>query len=251
VIHLCVTLAVAWAAWAGVQPVVFGGKPGSEPSPYWRSVVAIDLDPGDYTGVLPCSGVLVSRRVVLTAAHCARPAAGGGLIALSFFDRAGRVWRKVPIVPSSARVHPEYDAASSRNELALVPVPIELPEDYRPAALLEDEGRLAPAESIELAGVGRTESGRPAGLRSVAVPIKEVRPEDQAFSAYDPEQRRIACDGDSGGGAFLDDGRTLAGLIFLAWEPIKHPCSGPGTTWLMSIPRYKAWIDENVAELQR
>ena len=160
-----------------------------------------------------CSGVVLARRAILTAAHCVPP---GGDIRVHFRDEAG----KPVLLPVEAVTrNPGYraDAVRTRQrsiDLALIRLPDDLPERFRPADLGALDG--APVGTpfrVAGFGVGREGDGATSGqLRMGAVetraPVSAV-----LLWARDPAgQGTGACEGDSGGPVLAASADTVEAI---------------------------------------
>jgi len=154
-------------------------------------------------GVILCSGVVASARVVLTAAHCveggappsvafgADPAAGGASIAVA-----------------ASRTHLDFDPDTFANDLAMIvlaePTDV-VPWPLRTAALSSAlEGR-----AVRVIGYGLLAAGddTPPRRRDGTAAIAAIEPGRVVLEGA-PSQ---PCSGDSGGAVLLDD--ELIGVI--------------------------------------
>ena len=104
-----------------------------------------------------CSSAVLTRDLLLTAAHCVEPKAE---YAVAVFE--GGAPKLAPV----ARIvlHPRFDRDAFRTrrptpDLALVKLSAPLPASYRPARLARDVFKPAPGESFTLTGYGTTREG--------------------------------------------------------------------------------------------
>ena len=104
-----------------------------------------------------CSSAVLTRDLLLTAAHCVEPKAE---YAVAVFEAAG------PKIAPIARIvlHPRFDPEHFRTrrptpDLALVKLSAPLPASYRPARLARDVFKPAPGDSFTLTGYGTTREG--------------------------------------------------------------------------------------------
>ena len=160
-----------------------------------------------------CTGVALSPRLVLTAAHCLA-GAGETLVAVRIGGQTA------PVTVARIARHPGYDPAAARArrvsiDLGLVETARPLPGDFHFAEIAES----APAagDPVTVAGFGLTREGGPpsdghARIAALAVadPLSHV-----TLWAKDPQGAGLgACHGDSGGPIYGADGRLLA---VVAW----------------------------------
>jgi hypothetical protein len=115
-----------------------------------------------------CSSAVLTRDLLLTAAHCVQPK---GDYAVVVFESAGP--KLLPVARIVA--HPRFDADAFRArrptpDLALVKLSAALPASFRAARLARDVVKPRPGEEFTLAGYGVTKEGddKSAGKLNVA-----------------------------------------------------------------------------------
>jgi len=159
-----------------------------------------------------CTGIVLSARAILTAAHCA---AGGAELRIHWRE-AGE---PVLIAPTAVALHPEFDAGAIRSrrrsiDLALVKLAEPLPGRFA-AAELVDGALPRTGSAVTLAGYGVSREGeaRTTGTyRSAELSaVEPYGPGRILIWAADPagagkRPGASACQGDSGGPMFSDDG---------------------------------------------
>lgn len=197
-----------------------------------------------------CTGIVLSARAILTAAHCA---SGGAELRIHWRD-AGE---PVLLVPASVSLHPEFDAGAIRSrrrsiDLALIRLAEPLPARFAPAALID--GSLPRAgSSVTLAGYGVTREGdaRSTGTyRSAALTtVEPYGPGRILLWAADPEGAgkqpgASACQGDSGGPIFADGG--VSAVTSWSTGPKGRNC-GLLTQGVLVAPQ-RQWIDATLSK---
>lgn len=156
-----------------------------------------------------CTGTVVAKRVVVTAAHCLE---GGSIQGwrVAFGPSAFSPQAQITVVDAIA--HPSFDPNRIRNDIAVVLLAQDAP--VTPIALNDGMPSSWVGKSLTFVGYGasngRTESG--AGIkRVVSIPISQVGSTQFAYQ----DSSRNTCFGDSGGPAFAKDAAgnlTLAGV---------------------------------------
>ena len=235
--RLAVATIAAAGLWPGSAVAVLGGR--DDPGPMARrSVMVLDSRGG------VCSGVVLARDVVLTAAHCVT---GAPEHRVHFRDAAGA---PVLIVPSAKAVHPGYDASAIERrrrsiDLALIRLPEPLPARFD-AATLASEGA-AKDERIVLGGWGVLREGdsRTTGtFRTASLGVVEpYGPSRILIWAQDPARAGAgACRGDSGGPI----ARADAVVAVTTWASGAGGRDCGGFTQGVLVGPQRDWIDRTM-----
>jgi hypothetical protein len=192
-----------------------------------------------------CTGAVLARDLVLTAAHCVQPSAD---YAVAIIEASGA--RIVPVV--RVELHPRFDPAHFKTrkptpDLALIKISVPLPANYRTATLERAPMQPRAGEYFTLAGYGVTKEGdgKSAGrLHTVLLPsigntidatgVIMVRLSDGDGKAAG------ACTGDSGGPVFRAG--DVAGVIGWSTGRNGKDC-GAVTGATLVAPQIK-WIAE-------
>lgn len=185
---------------SGPQPLIsiVNGSPTTE----YSAVIAIL-----HQSIPRCTGTLVTKRVVVTAAHCLTAAR-----LMSVYIGNGKdVERGVTIKVSDARRFPGYDPETLENDIALLLLEREAPVTPLPifAGLWEDSfiGR-----TVNVVGFGSTGPGTHGGhIKRLGTTRLESYDDTSLTFLPSPSQ---TCVGDSGGPAFLsiDGSEVLVGV---------------------------------------
>ena len=188
-----------------------------------------------------CTGVVIARDAVLTAAHCVAGLKDTGV----YLKQADA---PVFLQPAAIAIHPQYRAQAPRTrersiDLALIRTAAPLPLTLNPAALNAD-GAVSVGKDYGVSGFGVTREceGATAGalrwgrLRTRA-PLSTI-----LLWAEDPAARGFgACEGDSGGPIFdLDAGTIVAITSWSEGAGARH--CGKLTQAALLAPQ-RAWID--------
>ncbi|CAH1652834.1 Trypsin-like serine protease [Hyphomicrobiales bacterium] len=197
-----------------------------------------------------CSGIVLSARAILTAAHCA---AGGTELRIHWREQG----EPVLIAPASVSLHPEFDAGAIRSrrrsiDLALIRLAEPLPGRFTPAALID--GPLPRAgSSVTLAGYGvaRESDARSTGTyRSATLTaVEPYGPGRILLWAADPagggkQPGASACQGDSGGPIFGDGG--VSAVTSWSTGPKGKSC-GLLTQGILVAPQ-RGWVDTTLSQ---
>jgi hypothetical protein len=229
------------AAWLAAQPAAALVGPSQEDNSFAPHLVMI-LNRGiDRAGF--CTGVVLSPRVVLTAAHCL---ASNENMRVYYRSPNGE-----PILSeiAASAVHPLFraDAPAKRIvsiDLALIETRAPLDERFSPAPL-DDKGEAAIGEALKIFGYGvRSEGdGKTAGaLRAARLAVRAPQSSILLW-AEDPDHGGAgACTGDSGGPIVsAETGKVLAITAWSAGAARGRRC-GALTQGPLVAPQ-AGWID--------
>jgi hypothetical protein len=223
---------------SGAHAIVGKSADGAQ----WQHHVVMVLSrSGTYAGF--CSGVVLTRKIILTAAHCVSGAndarayvPGQPLLALRRIAR-----------------HPDFHADAPRTrsrsiDLALIETADALPSEFTAPALAGAQ-RYEAGTSFEIAGfgVGRENDAKTSGaLRTGRVTLRAPL-SSVLLWLDDPQHRTGACTGDSGGPVFTEDGKLAAIIAFAEGEGTRH--CGKLTQAVMIAPQ-REWIEGSIAGWQ-
>jgi hypothetical protein len=240
------SLAIVAALAAPLVPAhaLVGAAPDSR---FDDRVAMVLIRGGDSAGF--CSALVLSPRILLTAAHCLRRL---GDMAVHYRDAAGAA----VIIPVDAAVaHPLYraDAIQARVEsIDLALIRTARPLDPRFIAGAIGDGRPPPIGAPAIVtGYGAAREGDWSSggtLRSVALAVREPASSVLIWAA-DPSGREAgACSGDSGAPIWSADGTTAIAIV--AWAQAPHGRGCGGLTQGPLLAPLKGWIEETERKLK-
>ena len=265
---------------ASAYQVAGGEKVEADRLPFF---VAIAVNQGPPIGrTYFCGGTIVARRWVLTAAHCLVDAAGRRrpvelLEVTTEVNRLSQAEAKNYIAVVGAVVHPDYDARSQANDIAL----LRLARAWTgPVVDLSSGPAEDPVDTVIVAGFGATAEGQAgsatetrsgerlgmlsndlmaaeltvAPLAACAAAYKAL-PADTGFRdlaigktslcASSPKARD-ACQGDSGGPLLVDEGYRLLQVGIVSFG---YGCAVPGFAGVYTrVSSFSDWIAQQIVE---
>jgi len=156
-----------------------------------------------------CTGTVVAKRVVVTAAHCLE-----GVRASSIRFALGSSARspQASLGVTRAVIHPQYDARAIRNDIGVLVLSQDAP--VTPIAINGSMTSSWVGRPLDFVGFGATNGWSGAGSgtkRAVTIAVSQVGATQFAYA----DRTKNTCFGDSGGPAFAKDesgGLVLVGV---------------------------------------
>ncbi|MEM7378763.1 MAG: serine protease [Pseudomonadota bacterium] len=246
---------------ADVSSRIVGGTPVAEGTYPWMA--GVYFRSGSTSVFRPaCGGSLIADRWILSAAHCFFDSAGAPELANNVAVELGVTNQitgvQTPVffgIVARIIIHPDYDAQSSLNDIALLELPqavplaaIAMPSDFEAVARV--------GETAVVAGWGRTtEGGTPSNLLlQVPLPIVSNPVCGDTYANMNglamvcagglPSGGFDACQGDSGGPLFVSRGaqRVQIGIVSFGIG-----CARPGVPGVYTrVSNFRSWIDSIV-----
>ena len=235
------------AACAPASAMVGNAPPAGD---FARAAVMIVGSRGNF-----CTGTLIARDLVLTAAHCVPPGLDYKLVQ---FDA-----QRQPSLRDTLRVerHPQFSQQSFDNHRATADVAlIKLAAPAQNSAqgiLFSGAFVVAPGDRFTVAGYGLTErgNGKTGGTLRAANLVATGRPGNLQIRLVDPagkgERAGLgACTGDSGAPVFRDEGGRALIIGVVSWSTGANNSEGcGGLTGVTPLSLYRGWIVETAKRL--
>jgi secreted trypsin-like serine protease len=167
---------------------------GGQPTSGYAAVGALTRDGAPF-----CTGTVVTKRAVVTAAHCL---AGQSASRIRFALGPSARSPQASVAVSRIVVHPSWDPRAIKNDIGVVILAQDAP--VTPVAVNSSMSSSWVGRSLEFVGYGATNGytgGGSGTKRVVSIPISEVGSTQFAYV----DDTRNTCFGDSGGPAFARD----------------------------------------------
>ncbi len=240
---------------AQAAPAIIGGQEVSASDQVAQVTVAVY----DRAGGL-CTGSLIDKDLVLTAAHCVE----SGAKSLSvLFTRNINSMGNAPVAKVLGAVTPPgwtgVDNAEGidQHDIALIRFKGALPAGYKVADTLTDSSELAPGVTTLLAGYGisTATANDPMGMTAGVLRKAEVSIESKLGKTeivLDQTTGKGACHGDSGGPAYLvEDGKLILWGVTNRGYPDNAPDDCAHKAVYTNLNAYRAWLNEAAAQLRQ
>jgi secreted trypsin-like serine protease len=145
-----------------------------------------------------CTGTVVGKRLVVTAAHCL---AGQRASNIRFALGSSAFAPQSVLGVARIATHPQYDANQIKNDIGVVVLSQDAP--VTPIAINDSMSTSWVGRSLTFVGFGATNGYNSTGVgtkRAVTIPVSEVGGTQFAYA----DDSRNTCFGDSGGPAFAE-----------------------------------------------
>ncbi len=252
---LTILCLASFSSMAYAQDKILGGQTVTDADQIGRMTVAVvqmapgTNTPGNIQGL--CSGTLLADDTVLTAAHCIR-GHGPDEMRIVFNHNLRRALPDDFRAVTGMKAHPLHiiSPLMIRNDVALVHFEGGIKAGYQTAKLLPQGTLVNDGDHVTLAGFGLSSARATdsAGtLRKVNMTVQQANHKRRQV-IFDQTDGHGACNGDSGGPAFLEKDGTL-----YAWGVTSY---GTGTSCMdigvyTNASEYPSWVAHASARLRK
>lgn len=232
---------------------IVGGMKATDSFQKQNGVVALLINSEDGEGL--CTGTLISKRIVLTAAHCLDSSTSKiKSIAVIFTQDVSKITKNNVRFGIKGRIHEQFLSSAGGtgawNDIALLKLNEDAPADAKFAKLPSIVARpLAAKTSVIQAGFGRTVGSRKletgaSGILKQVSGIEVIKTIQDGKELLLKEDGKGSCNGDSGGPAYTkapNGTLTQVGINSRGTDP--DSCIGVGV--FTSVAAHLIWIKKN------
>jgi secreted trypsin-like serine protease len=212
-----------------------------------------------------CSATLISKNVVITAAHCfgMTPAEISSVASVTiYFTLNKNVTANDFFVSKKFKVHADFNTITDylNNDIALIYFKGDLPKGYKPADYLKTDDQFLLGQEFRAAGYGlRYDHNNP--LASKATAVGKLMSTKLTFDSSYPNQNLFVthisaqqtstgiCTGDSGGGAFTKNVKQQFKLVGINSSTGTSQSCLDGKSYYTRVSLFSEWISEAMKEL--
>ncbi|UYL09591.1 trypsin-like serine protease [Bdellovibrio sp. SKB1291214] len=245
----------------GPSPVAQGesiinGKTADKDSDIVKATVALVMVDADRTRSF-CTGTLVSKDIIITAAHCVEPIMSGYQMQVSFggetftsknegeLREIDRFYTYEMVYPSAG--HPEaVRTINDLKDIAVIKLLTTAPKWAIPATILGSEASLAVGQEVTVAGFGRMKEDQAAMATELQQTQLKIQNIESKRIELDQTQGTGACWGDSGGPALIRTEQELIVIGVLSGATYGNQNCHSGTVYT-SLAGYKDFIQKVVS----
>lgn len=232
---------------------IVGGSLASDTFQKENGLVALIIETADGQGL--CTGTLIAKRIVLTAAHCLDSSSSEiKSIAVVFAQDVSKAKEENVRFGVRGKVHELFLSSAGGqgawNDIALLKLSEDAPADFKlanlPSVVLAP---LKPKTSLIQAGFGKTQASRnsttdTSGVLKQVSGIEVIKLINDGKEMHLRENGKGSCNGDSGGPAFV---RSASGKLIQVGVNSRgtDPASCIGVGVFTTVAPHLAWIKTN------